>query len=195
MVSSNEIIQALKPVADALEQLGIPYYIGGSVASSSYGIARSTLDVDLVSNLKTQDIPQFVSALRDCYYVNEASITDAIRHSASFNLIHLNTGLKIDIFIQKNRPYDQTAASRRRPDSISVEGNSPTFYLAAPEDVILAKLEWYKMGGQVSHKQWSDILGVLRIQNNHLDLIYLRKWSDELKLGELFDKAWAEKNL
>lgn len=189
MSHPDEISAAVKPVAEALEQLGVLYYIGGSVASSAYGVARSTLDVDMVSALRLEHIPQLVAALKDKYYISEDSIADAIRCNASFNLLHLETALKIDIFITKNRTYDQTAAKRIRADAISVNKDAPQFYLLAPEDVVLAKLEWFKSGGQTSERQWNDILGVLQVQGVHIDAEYLRLWAGQLGVLDLLERA------
>jgi hypothetical protein len=189
MSHPDEISEAVKPVAEALEQLGVLYYIGGSVASSAYGIARSTLDVDIVSALRLEHIPQLVAILKDKYYISEDSIADAIRSKASFNLLHLESALKIDIFITKNRTYDQTAAKRIRADTISVNEDAPRFYLSAPEDVVLAKLEWLKSGGQTSERQWNDILGVLKVQGVHIDEEYLRLWAGQLGVLDLLERA------
>ena len=189
MSHPDEISEAVKPVAEALEQLGVLYYIGGSVASSAYGLARSTLDVDMVSALRLEHIPQLVATLKDKYYISEDSIADAIRRKASFNLLHLKSALKIDIFITKNRTYDQTAAKRIRADTISVNEDAPRFYLSAPEDVVLAKLEWLKSGGQTSERQWNDILGVLKVQGVHIDEEYLRLWAGQLGVLDLLERA------
>jgi hypothetical protein len=191
MIEQNEIAMALKPVADAFAKLGVSYFVGGSVASSAYGVARSTLDVDMVSHLKREHVCGLISALKDLYYISEELIVGAIQRSSSFNLIHLGTGLKVDVFITKNRPYDQVATSRAREDSLSDEDGAPRFYLASPEDVILAKLEWFKSGGETSTRQWNDILGVFRVQNTHLDRTYLRHWAVQLGISELLEKAIA----
>jgi hypothetical protein len=193
MIHPDEISAAVKPVAEALEQLGVLYYIGGSVASSAYGIARSTLDVDMVSALRPEHIPHLVAALKDKYYISEDSIADAIRRKASFNLLHQETALKIDIFITKNRTYDQTAAKRIRADTISVNKEAPQFYLLAPEDVVLTKLEWFHSGGQTSERQWNDILGVIKVQGAHIDIEYLRLWAGQLGVLDLLERALGAK--
>ncbi len=193
MSNGIEIAAAVQPVVDILNKLGVSYYIGGSVASSAYGTARSTLDVDMISALKMAHVREFVAALRDRYYISEELIAVAIQRSASFNLIHLESGLKIDIFITKNRPYDQAAGKRVRLDTISDTDGAAKFLLASPEDIILAKLEWFKRGGQTSERQWQDILGVLRVQKNNLDESYLRAWAERLGVAELMLKALAER--
>ena len=92
---------ATEPVAGAFERLGVPYYIGGSVASSAYGIPRATMDVDMMSNLLPRHVRPLVELLEPLYYIDESMILDAIEQRSSFNLIHLETMVKIDIFITK----------------------------------------------------------------------------------------------
>jgi len=128
-----DIIIALDMVIACFEKLGIAYYIGGSVASSAYGIARATIDVDLVADIKIPQVNHLVKALETDYYINAEMIREAIHKSASFNLIHLETMIKIDIFIVKNQPYDSTALTRRQPDTLD-EDSSRRFYLSSPED-------------------------------------------------------------
>ncbi len=113
-MNDSDILTAIKPVAEAFEKLGISYYIGGSVASSAYGIARSTLDVDMVSDLEIRHIFPLVGMLGSAYYIDAEMIADAIRRRFSFNLIHLETMLKIDVFILKDSSYDKAAFRRRR---------------------------------------------------------------------------------
>jgi len=161
-MNNPDILIAAEPVAKAFEKLGILYYIGGSVASSAYGIPRSTMDVDMVSDLKPEHVRSFVKMLEPSYYIDENMILDAIRRCSSFNLIHLETMLKIDVFITKNAPYDIETFKRRRKDTLDEEQKTAEFYLVSPEDIILNKLAWYRLGGGVSDRQWNDVLGVLK---------------------------------
>ena len=116
-------------------------------------------------------------------------ILDAIHRCASFNIIHLETMLKVDIFIPKDNPYNEEAFRRRRKDTLSDEQGTPEFYLASPEDIILSKIEWFHLGGNVSERQWFDVLGVLKVQGNLLDMEYLKHWAVELGLIDLFEQA------
>jgi hypothetical protein len=188
-MKNPDILTATEPVAEAFEKLGILYYIGGSVASSAYGIPRSTMDVDMVSDLKRQHVRTFVKMLESSYYIDENMILEAIERRASFNIIHLETMLKIDIFVAKNAPYDREAFRRRRKDTLDEDQKTVEFYLVSPEDIILNKLEWFRLGGGVSDRQWNDVLGVLKIQKNSLDDKYLKYWASELKLEDLLKKA------
>src|SRR5438477_9001054 len=101
-----DALEALRPVVGAFDRLGVRYHIGGSVASSSYGAARTTADIDLVADLKQEHVTQMIAALGKDYYADEASIRDAILHRGSFNLIHMQMAYKVDVFIPKARPFD-----------------------------------------------------------------------------------------
>ncbi|HUT31451.1 MAG TPA: hypothetical protein VMX13_16775 [Sedimentisphaerales bacterium] len=186
-----DIIVALDMVIECFERLGIAYYIGGSVASSAYGIARATMDVDLVANVQTHQANDLLRALEKDYYIDADMIRDAIHRRTSFNLIHLETMLKIDVFIVKDRPYDSQAFARRRPDTLDEE-SSRKLYLSSPEDIILNKLQWYHGGGRVSEQQWKDVLGVLKIQGDKLDLKYLKYWASRLNLSDLLNRSFDD---
>lgn len=186
------ILAALAPVVDALERLGIAYHIGGSVASSAHGIARATLDVDIVADLALAHIRPLVETLRETCYIDEEMVREAVQRRSSFNVIHLETVLKVDVFVLKARPYDQEAFRRIRRDTLDEAQDAREFYVASPEDVILNKLEWYRLGGGVSDRQWNDVLGVLKVQRDALDFFYLRRWATDLRVSDLLDRALGD---
>jgi len=192
-MNTSQILAAITPVVEALEQLGAPYHIGGSVASSIYGILRATIDVDLVADLRLEQVRPLVKQLEAAYYIDEDMIRDAIRHRSSFAVIHLDTMLKVDIFIPKSRLFDQEEL-RRVQQEVLAEGTRP-FNVASPEGTILNKLEWYRMGGEVSDRQWNDILGVLKVQGTHLDMAYLQRWSASLNVTDLLEQALVDAGL
>jgi hypothetical protein len=169
--NTPDILVTIIPLIEALEELGVLYHIGGSVASSLYGLPRLTIDVDIIADLRLEHVPPLVIRLQTDYYLNEDMIRDAIRRRSSFNIIHLNTMLKVDVYIPKSRPFDQEEL-RRVQQEVLLEGTRP-FNVASPEGTILNKLEWYRMGGEVSDRQWNDILGVLKVQGTHLEIAYL----------------------
>jgi len=189
-----DIIIALDKVIGCFEKLSIAYYIGGSVASSAYGIARATLDVDLVANVELPQVNPLVEALKTDYYINAEMIREAIHKITSFNLIHLETMIKIDVFVLKKDPYDSKALARCHPDTLDEE-SSRKFYLSSPEDVILSKLQWYHRGGGVSEQQWKDVLGVLKVQADKLDVEYLRYWASKLNLSDLLNRSFDDAGL
>lgn len=191
-MSTPDILDAIKPVVASFEKLGILYYIGGSVASSVYGLARSTLDVDMVSNLTSQQVHKLVEMLEPFYYIDEEMILKAIKKRSSFNLIHLGTMFKVDVFILKDGLYHIETLKRRRKDTLDEEQISCEFYVASPEDIILSKLDWFRIGGCVSGRQWQDVMGVLKVQDNILDMEYLRHWAAELSLSKLLQQAYKD---
>ena len=186
------LFQALEPVVGAFELLSVPYHLGGSVASSAVGTARTTLDVDLVADLRAGQVCPFVAELKDLYYASEAAIRDAVSRRSCFNVIHLPTMFKVDVFVLKERSYDRAAFSRRRLGRLSIGEHSAEFMLASPEDIVLNKLEWFRLGDEVSERQWLDVLGVLRVQRGRLDEKYLVEWANELNLKELLLRAERE---
>jgi len=184
-----DILLAVQPVIQAFEKISIPYYIGGSVASSVYGMARATLDVDVIADLKVTHIPRLKQILENKYYIDAEMIADAIRTNSSFNLIHLETMIKIDVFIHENEPYQNEALQRKKKDTLEDNGKIQ-FYFSSPEDIIIHKLQWYKMGGLVSERQWLDVIGVIKVQGDLLDKKYLAGWSRKLGLSSLLKEAF-----
>lgn len=191
MTSSSEMLDALRPVVATLRRLGVKHYVGGSVASSVHGVARTTLDVDIIAELQESHIEGLTQALSESFYVSEPMIRSAIVNGSCFNVIHLATSFKVDVFVPKNRPYDQMAMDRIQPEMIGEESGVET-WVATPEDVILSKLEWYRLGEEISERQWFDVLSVLRIQQGRLDLDYMRQWATNLGVSDLLMRALAE---
>ena len=119
-------------------------------------------------------------------------IRGAIAERSCCNLIHLATSFKVDIFVLKGRPYDRAALARREKRSIDPDSPDIQVFLATPEDTVLAKLEWYRLGDEVSDRQWRDILGILKLQRDRLDLDYMKQWASEIKVADLLDRAARE---
>lgn len=187
-----DALTAVGPVIAALERLQVPYYLGGSIASSAYGVARATLDVDLVASLTQEHVAPLTEMLSPAFYVDSSMISDAVRRHSCFNVIHLATMFKVDVFVVKNRMYDLTALQRIRRDSLDLENPDRQFYLASPEDVVLNKLEWFRLGDEVSERQWRDVIGVLAVQGSSLDREYLHRWAAELGVADLLERACRE---
>jgi hypothetical protein len=189
-MTTPELWAALDPVLRVLRELGVRHYVGGSIASSAHGVARASIDADVVAELAQPHQRAFVAALRDAYYVPEARVREAILRRASFNLIHLETMLKVDVFVSKDRPFDRRAMERAG-EAVGAAGEA-TLRLASAEDTVLAKLEWYRRGGETSERQWTDVLGVLRVGGSALDRTYLAAGAKELGVGDLLERALRE---
>jgi hypothetical protein len=188
MNSTDENLRVLLEVIGAFTRLNIPYALGGSWASSLLGEPRFTQDADLT-------VAPFLGkekALCDCfgadYYLSAEAMQGALENRTSFNIINLPVGFKVNVFIQKDRPFDRSFLDRSRPLELP---NLPqqTVNVVSAEDIILLKLEWFRMGGETSDGQWRDVLGVLQAQAGKLDEGYLDHWAEELKVSELLAEA------
>jgi len=175
-------------VTSVFDELGIPYCLGGSLASSTHGIYRATNCADFIAALSIDQVHPFVDLLGRGFYADADSIVEEVRHSRSFNVIHLGTMLKIDVFVMKGDPFSREQMDRRVRVPLG-EPPTPEIFVASPKDTILSKLEWYRLGGEVSDRQWNDILGVLKVQGDRLDFDYLDRWADELSVADLLKRA------
>ena len=207
---AHDVVLAIAPIVTLLEQLGIPYLIGGSVASSVFGIPRSTNDADLVAQMRAEHVKPFLDAISpDDYYLSETAMREALARRSSFNLIHQPTMIKLDIFISKDEPFDLIELARvvRSPLNEVAADNKETgvslaaspllasllvVNLASPEDLILRKLAWYRSGGETSERQWLDVLGILKMQAGNLDQTYMREWAGRLKVSDLLERVSQE---
>ncbi len=191
----SDQVEAMTPVVAEFERLGVRYYVGGSVASTAYGHMRTTQDVDLVADLALEHVTPFVESLQQQYYVNEQAMSDAIRRRSCFNLIYSPISFKVDVFVVKDRDYDHEVFGHIRKCSFDPDDPEQQFFVASPEDVILSKLEWFRLGDEVSERQWLDVTRVIEIQQNALDRSYLEKWAAELGVTDLLGKAFDEASI
>ncbi len=187
----GDLIAALEPTARAFEALGVAYHIGGSLASSAHGIVRTTVGIDLVADLRPEHCDEFIRLLGSGYYADSDSIRDAVSRRTSFHLIHLPTMVKLDVFVLAQDPFHQQSFARARPQQLESAEGARRYPMASPEDVVLQKLAWYRSGGEVSERQWKDVLGILKVQAGDLDGEYLRSWAQELGVNELLERALA----
>lgn len=187
----TEPISVTLLVTEALDKLKIPYFIGGSLASSVYGLTRTTIDADIIADIKLEKINPLEQILKDNFYVSINAIQDAVIRQSSFNIIHLRTMFKVDIFVMKSRSFDKMQFQRRVKEIITTNPVHAA-YFASAEDTILAKLDWFRQGGEISERQWKDILGILKIQSERLDMSYLQYWAGELRVSDLLEKALRE---
>ncbi len=173
--------------------------MGGSLASSAYGYGRATQNADLIADLiadfRREYIAPFAKTLAGRFYVSEPLIASAIERRSFFNLIHLATLFKVDVFVLKDRLFVQVVMERVRLGRLPVPGEPLELPVASPEDVVLAKLEWYRKGNEISERQWLDILGILKVRADSLDFDYLWHWSREIHVDDLLLRVLKDAEL
>jgi hypothetical protein len=190
-MAGSRIPNVLASLFAVLDELGIRYFAGGSVASSIHGIARFTQDVDIVADLQPDHAERLAGRLSADYYADAGQIRDAIRYSRAFNIIHFASGFKIDVFPLQGDPFHtgEMARSERKVWNVD-ENNNVELQVASAEDTILEKLVWYRRGGQTSDRQWSDVLGI--VTSRSLDWKYLRSWATSLGVADLLETLFGE---
>ena len=172
-----------KLVTDAIEAAGARYSIGGSMASAFAGEPRSTLDVDIVADLAQPQIDAFFAAVKDAFYVEMNALRRAVDSYGSVNLIHIESSVKIDLFVAGGTMLDDSLLQRRREVTT---GEPPVkLYVHSPEDILLQKLRWFRLGGEVSDRQWRDVCGIVKVQGQRLDRAYLREGAETLGVVDL----------
>ena len=178
-------------ITTILEKLEIPYLICGSIASTFYGNVRTTLDSDILVKMKGEQVDQFVTQLSQQFYIDNEMVAGAFTRRSSFNIIHRETFFKVDIFFSNNNEFDENQFLRANR---IVLVNEPAIeaFVASPEDTVLAKLDWYRVGGEISERQWQDVIGILKVQSDRLDYAYMEKWADKLGLHDLYQRIIGE---
>lgn len=183
-----ENLQVVRQVVAVFDMLQIRYALGGSMASSIFGVPRFTQDADITVEPFPGRESQFATCFGPEYYISHPSIVEANARRSSFNIIHTHFGFKVDIFVRKDRPFERSAMERRIKLQLPDAPDHPVA-IVSPEDVILFKLEWYRQGGEISDRQWSDVVGVMRVQAEKLDNSYLDQWASQLKVTDLLIRA------
>lgn len=188
----DDRLEALFLTTRLLDQLDIPYLIGGSVASSTFGEFRHTNDVDFLIQLKPNQVNALISAFSTDYYIDEVAVRRALDRGTAFNAIHFASTYKMDFFVAPADPFAKQQFARRQLQRIDGDSEEQV-YLASPEDVILSKLRWFRRGGETSQQQLRDIKGVLKVEGDRLDLNYLREWSPKLGVADLLEQLLPKK--
>jgi hypothetical protein len=177
-------------VGNALAALEAPFYLGGSLAISIHGFPRATMDAGIVAEMKTGQGERLAELLGDAFYADAQAMEKAVQDKRSFNVIHLETAFKVDVFVCDDSPFSRESFSRSRAEPIGKGGASVR--VATAEDTVLHKLLWYRKGGATSDQQWKDLVGVLKVQGQAIDGDYLAHWAKDLGLEGLLDKALKE---
>ena len=184
------LASTLRPLANALERAGIPYVVGGSMASSARGVIRSTFDIDIVAIVAPGMAERLAHELGPEWYADPQQMRDAIAAHRAFNVIHVPFGVKVDIFPATD-DFHFEQLERATKVALTFLDDSALYPVATAEDILLAKLRWFREGGGVSERQWNDIAGILSA-NRGIDLNYLRLWAERLRVVDLLEKALAE---
>lgn len=188
---SSNIPPSLSVVLDVigvLEDLGVRYHLGGSFASAVHGVPRQTMDADLVVDLSAGHVDRLIGRLANDFYADRDAAMDAVARRSSFNAIHLATGFKVDFFVKGSGEFDDVELERSRLTQV-LENPPRSAWIKSPEDTILRKLQWFRKGGEVSDRQWRDVLGVLMAIGEGLDEEYLDRWATTLGLSDLLERA------
>lgn len=174
--------EVIKKVTQDFENKNIPYMLTGGIAVDYYGRPRFTHDVDIIVQIKISDAGELEGIFEQEFYVAAEGIIDAIEHKTMFNLIHLETGFKVDCWILKDDEYSLTAFRRRRKAVIF----DKEIFISSPEDLIISKLDWYKQSDAKKH--YDDVLGIFQIQAGKLDLDYIREWAKKLSVVDTVEE-------
>lgn len=175
--------ELLAHLVRALERANIPYLVTGSTATIAYGEPRFTNDIDVVVDLRLEQVPALCAAFPEPeFYVSQSAAETAVRQRHQFNVIHPGSGLKIDVIVASDSPFDRNRLKRGLRLSA---GADLEVCFGSPEDVILKKLEYYREGG--SEKHLRDIAGVLKVQGAGVDRRYIAEWAEELGVRDLWE--------
>ena len=184
-------ISVLSWITNGLEGLDIRYVLVGSFASSIHGRYRATADIDILADLKSEQVGPLYTVLKKAFYVDELAIRRAVAQGGSFNAIHLDSVFKVDIFVASGDEFAIAQLNRRQLRKVAPD-RIDEVYVATAEDTILAKLRWYRAGNEASINQWNDVLGVIAVTQSDLDTKYLRDWAERLSVSDLLERAFRD---
>ena len=177
-------------VGACLDELDARWVLGGSLASSLLGEPRSTNDVDIAVELAPDDVVAFVETLGGAYYASIAMLTKAATSFGSCNLLHHDTGFKVDLFFLGHSVLDRLQIERR--ERVELPGREEPVWVTSVHDVVLRKLWWFRLGGGVSDRQWADVASVLRVQAGRIDRDLLLRDAARCGLSDLVERALDE---
>lgn len=184
---ADDIIGVTIEVARALEACGVVYSVGGSVASGFSGEPRFTLDIDIAVSLGPAQVDPLVARLGPAFFADADAIARAVRTQSSVNLIHLQTNIKVDLFVVGDDEPGVMQLRRHQPRQLTEDPSSVVFF-HSHEDILLQKLRWFRAGGEVSDRQWRDVLAIAKVRGHGLDRDYLARQALALGVTDLLER-------
>ena len=189
---TDDLIDVTLAVTAALNQCGIPYTVGGSLASSLSGEPRASLDADVVVQIRPDQIDGLVNLLGDEFYADRDAIRRAVDAGGCTNLVHRPTGIKVDLFPATSF-LDHQQLLRRQLVKVTTDPDR-YLYVHSPEDILLQKLHWYRLGGGTSERQWRDVVSILLVQQSRIDRDYLSTVAEKIGVSHLLQRAYSSVN-
>jgi hypothetical protein len=184
--SMSSLREAAISLFETLDRMGIVYAVGGSFASSLHGIARATQDIDIVVDLRADQVAGLFNALAPAFYLGQDAMMLAFTRGSAFNVIHFESGLKIDLFVASRHPLGAEQLSHRRVEATALLGGEPVeVSIISANDIVLVKLLWYREGGDISERQWNDLANLVAVQGSQLDREYLNIQAKRLGVADL----------
>jgi hypothetical protein len=190
---NNPLIELVFVVVRVLDGIAIPYALGGSLASSVFGEPRATMDIDIAAKVGPEQIDPLLTALSEHFYVPEQTARAACTEGGSFNVLDVETGYKVDVFVVSETLLDRRQIERRITTPLGDEGR--VIDVTAPDDQLLRKLEWFRAGGETSDQQWRDILGLLTMSAERMDFDDLTRTARALGLDDLLAEAITQSEI
>jgi len=178
----EDLESTLRSVIRTLEAHGVPYFVTGSLASSMHAEFRATNDIDLVADFGSVDLRALMGAFGTDFHADLEQALQAVPQGMAFNLIHRTSYLKVDLFPVASE-FNRMALARA--ERVVLGDAGLTLQVSTREDILLAKLWWYRLGGESSDRQRGDVEGIIALNRELLDVAYVRQWAAELGVQDL----------